>query len=95
MKLVFSKDFDGSVLVHVDDKPFTQTDYIKMIHQIKDKQIIEAEFTADITPDEQDRVNAMLKEINQAGVESKSKKAKKQDEIEYPKEDINPDDIPF
>ena len=97
MKLHFSKDSDGHVLVHIGDRPFVTKDYIEMIHEVKNKQKIEAEFTEDISDDEKESVNAMLKEINQIGKTSTTaKKAKKSEEgLDYPKDDIDPDNIPF
>lgn len=91
MKLHFDRKGGGEVVVQVDGKDFTTVDYIKMIKEVKKDGKIEADFSEQISQDEKDSVGAMLKEINRIN----QKQEEAEPNIEYPEQDINPDDIPF
>lgn len=66
MKLIFEKDPEKNMTVKIKDgvdvKDFS---YIEMIKLLRDENKFEpSDFCNDITPDERERVNDMLKEIN-------------------------------
>lgn len=64
MKLKFEKSEEGEISVKIEDRNFVTKDYIQMIKDIKSDEKMEAEFSEEITQEEQNSVNSMLDEIN-------------------------------
>lgn len=74
MKLIFEKDAEKNLQVKIRDglaeKEFS---YIDMIKSLRDNNVFDAsEFDANITEDEQDRVNSMLLKINEVITEKET-----------------------
>ncbi len=66
MKLKFTRNGNGDVILLVDQEPFSTEHYIDMVKSIKEKVEIEVEdFGDDITHDEQESIKKMIKEINE------------------------------
>lgn len=66
MKLKFTRNENGEVVLLVDQEPFCTEHYLEMVKSVKEKVEIEVEdFGDDITHDEQESIKKMIKEINE------------------------------
>lgn len=93
MKLRFTKN-EGKISVKVENKDFSTADYIEMVKQIKSGTVVEVECGEGITAEEEDSIKRMAGELN--GIkDGKANVARSPVHIQYPSDDINPEDIPF
>jgi hypothetical protein len=99
MKLIFKKNEIGEISVKHNTKDFSSQDYIKMIKHINDDEKIQIDYEGDISDQEKTSINLMIFGLN--NVKSEINEVNNEaiipdnDLIEYPEEDIDPEDIPF
>jgi len=97
MKLKFEKSEIGETIVTVDGKNFVSQNYIELIKQLYAGTEVEVEFGEDITTEEQNSINEMVKTINTIDTKTEVTKNNEVADVtpDYPEEEINPEDIPF
>lgn len=64
MKLKFDKNEAGEILMTADGDSFASQDYIEMIKHLHVGTKVEVEFGENITEEEQNSINGMVKAIN-------------------------------
>ncbi len=96
MKLKFTKNKNEEILLTMNGKEFDTNDYLEIVKNIKDDKKIELEdFDETISPEEQESIKEMIKEINLIGNNDDNTEDEESNAVECPEEDINPENIPF
>lgn len=90
MNLKFDRSDSGEITVEINGKGMRSADYITIIKEVKEGKNIEAEYGSGVTAEEKLSIEGMLKEINGIDLNSQSEGS-----IQYPEDDIDPEDIPF
>lgn len=97
MKLKFTKDEDGEILLTMNGKKFDTNHYLEIVKNIKDEKELELDdFDETISQGEQESIKEMIKEINLISTRNEDENLSSNEDSKYSEsEDINPDDIPF
>lgn len=91
MKIKFEKNSKDEVVVTADGHNFASQNYIDMVKEIHAGKKLEVEFGKNVTPEEKNSINEMVKVLN--SIDTK-KDIDPVEEMENP-EEINIEDIPF